>query len=90
LSASTNSMSAVVGQPDGSLPVRSVPQPALQAGEVLVRIHASGINPLDTKILAQAASHARQPLPAILGMDLAGVVEAVGAGVERFAPGDEV
>jgi NADPH:quinone reductase-like Zn-dependent oxidoreductase len=57
---------------------------------VLVRIHASGVNPLDTKIYAGAAAHARQPLPAILGLDLAGVVAAVGAGVEQFRPGDEV
>jgi NADPH:quinone reductase len=64
------------------------PEPA--AGQVLVRIRASGVNPLDTKIHAGQAAHARHPLPAILGMDLAGVVEEIGAGVTDFRRGDEV
>jgi NADPH:quinone reductase-like Zn-dependent oxidoreductase len=55
-----------------------------------VRIHASGVNPLDTKIRAGQAPHARQPLPAVLGLDMAGVVEEVGPGVEGFRAGDEV
>jgi NADPH2:quinone reductase len=67
-----------------------IPRPEPGPGEALVRIHASGINPLDTKIHAAAAAHARHPLPAILGLDLAGVVEAVGADVTRFRPGDAV
>jgi NADPH:quinone reductase-like Zn-dependent oxidoreductase len=67
-----------------------VPRPAPGPGQALVRTHASGVSPLDTKIHAGAAAHARQPLPAILGVELAGVVEEVGAGVDRFAPGDEV
>ena len=67
-----------------------LPRPVAGPGQVLVRIHASGVNPLDTKIRAGAAAHARQPLPAVLGMDLAGVVEAVGPGVSRFRVGDEV
>jgi NADPH2:quinone reductase len=49
-----------------------------------------GVNPLDTKIHAGQAAHARQPLPAILGIDLAGAVEAVGSGVTAFRRGDEV
>jgi len=67
-----------------------LPRPVAGAGQVLVRIMASGVNPLDTKIRAGAAGHARQPLPAVLGMDLAGVVESVGTGVSRFKAGDEV
>ena len=77
----------VAGEP---IRVRSIARPNVGPGHVLVRIHASGVNPLDTKIYAGAAPHARQPLPAILGLDLAGVVEAVGSGVEQFNPGDEV
>jgi NADPH2:quinone reductase len=68
----------------------SVPRPLPAPGQVLVRIAASGINPLDTKIHAGAAEHARHPLPAILGIDMAGTVEALGADVTRFKRGDEV
>ena len=64
------------------------PKPA--AGQVLVRIKASGVNPLDTKIRSGNGAHAKQPLPAILGMDMAGVVEELGAEVSGFSVGDEV
>jgi NADPH:quinone reductase-like Zn-dependent oxidoreductase len=57
---------------------------------VLVRVVASGVNPLDTKIRAGQAAHARQPLPAVLGLDMAGTVEAVGGSVTAFKAGDEV
>jgi NADPH:quinone reductase-like Zn-dependent oxidoreductase len=67
-----------------------LPKPVAGPGQVLVRISASGVNPLDTKIRAGNAAHARHPFPAVLGIDMAGVVEAVGAGVTAFAPGDEV
>jgi NADPH2:quinone reductase len=67
-----------------------VPRPYPQAGQVLVRIEASAVNPLDIKIRAGQAAHARHPLPAILGIDLAGIVEAVGDGVTRFRRGDNV
>jgi NADPH:quinone reductase-like Zn-dependent oxidoreductase len=56
----------------------------------VVRTHASGVNPLDAKIRAGSAEHARHPLPAVLGIDLAGVVEALGPGVRGFAVGDAV
>jgi NADPH:quinone reductase len=67
-----------------------LPRPEPVAGQVLVRIRASGVNPLDTKIRAGQAAHARHPLPAILGLDMAGVVEEVGSGVTDFQRGDEV
>jgi NADPH:quinone reductase len=67
-----------------------IARPAPGQGEVLVRAKASGVNPLDLKIHAGQAPHARQTLPAVLGLDLAGVVEAVGAGVTAFKRGDEV
>lgn len=67
-----------------------VARPAPGPNQVLVRIHASGVNPLDVKIRAGEAAHARHSLPAILGIDLAGVVEAVGPGVTAFRRGDEV
>lgn len=70
--------------------VATLSRPEPGPGQVLVRIVASGTNPLDLKIHEGAAAHARHPLPAILGLDMAGVVEAVGPGVTRFRPGDEV
>jgi len=72
------------------LRVSQISMPEPHTGEVLVRVRASGVNPLDTKIHAGAAAHARHPLPAIPGIDLAGVVEQTGRGVTRFKPGDEV
>ncbi|MBV8457565.1 MAG: alcohol dehydrogenase catalytic domain-containing protein, partial [Acetobacteraceae bacterium] len=68
----------------------SVSRPAVGPGQVLVRIHAAGVNPLDIKIHEGTAAHARHPLPAILGLDLAGTVEAVGEGETAFRRGDEV
>ncbi|MBE1528994.1 NADPH2:quinone reductase [Sphingopyxis sp. OAS728] len=77
---------------EANAPFRSVltERPVLGSGQVLVRVHASGVNPLDTKIRAGQAAHARHSFPGILGMDLAGVVEEVGPDVTGFRPGDEV
>ncbi|SCF05173.1 NADPH:quinone reductase [Micromonospora coriariae] len=72
------------------LRVDEIDQPTARVGQVLVRVVASGVNPLDTKIQAGKAAHARIQLPAVLGLDLAGVVAAVGDGVTGFEPGDEV
>jgi len=84
-------MQAVVLASFGApLELVEVSRPVAGPGQVLVRVEASGVNPLDTKIAAGKADHARPVLPAILGIDMAGVVEAVGAGVQAFVPGDEV
>lgn len=79
-----------VHAPGGDFGAVTLPRPEPAAGQVLVRVHASGVNPLDTKIRAGQAAHARQPLPAVLGIDLAGVIEAVGPDVSGWAPGDAV
>jgi NADPH2:quinone reductase len=65
-------------------------KPEPTAGQVLVKVFASGVNPLDTKIRAGQGGHANQPLPAVLGLDMAGTVEDVGPGVTAFQRGDEV
>ena len=74
-----------------------VPDPDHPQGhDLLVRIKASSINPVDTKVRAGAYDdypdyYERTPaLPQILGFDAAGTVEAVGSSVRRFKPGDEV
>ncbi|RON51871.1 zinc-dependent alcohol dehydrogenase family protein [Pseudomonas frederiksbergensis] len=81
---------ALAVTPGAPLQVQNLPMPDVSAGQVLVKIIASGVNPLDTKISSGQGAHARQPLPAVLGMDLAGIVEAVGADVTAFNIGDEV
>jgi NADPH2:quinone reductase len=78
-----------VKEPGGALHELEIAQPDLKPDQVLVRIHASGVNPLDTKVRAGKAAHARQPLPAVLGLDLAGTVEQTGPGVTTFKPGDD-
>jgi NADPH2:quinone reductase len=72
------------------LALADIERPQAAPGQVLVRVRASAVNPLDTKIAAGKAAHAQMPLNAILGIDMAGVVEAVGAGVTGFRAGDEV
>jgi NADPH2:quinone reductase len=77
------------GTPD-VLQMGDVPEPTLQQEtELLVRLKAAGINPIDTK-LRQRGTFFPDRLPAILGCDGAGIVEAVGAAVRQFQPGDEV
>jgi NADPH:quinone reductase len=66
-----------------------VPTPKAGPGEVLVRMHATGVNPVETYI--RAGTYARLPeLPYTPGNDGAGVVEQVGSGVTEFNPGDRV
>jgi NADPH:quinone reductase-like Zn-dependent oxidoreductase len=77
--------------PPSVLVVESVQRPDPEAGEVLVRVHFAGVNPIDWKL---RAGYLKQfmpvPLPAIPGLDVSGTVEAVGEGVSGFAVGDRV
>ncbi|MFK0088640.1 zinc-dependent alcohol dehydrogenase family protein [Pseudomonas sp. NPDC090755] len=59
-------------------------------GQVQVKIHASGVNPIDYKIRKGQAPYAMPALPAVLGTDMAGEVVGVGADVSGFAVGDQV
>jgi NADPH:quinone reductase-like Zn-dependent oxidoreductase len=78
------------------LELRDVERPQVGDGEVLVRVHAASIHVGDwimmtgTPFVMRMATGLRKPKNPIPGTDIAGVVEAVGAGVERFAVGDEV
>jgi len=68
-----------------------VPQPSPRVGEILVRVHAAGLNPVDFKTRAGNLKVIRNyPLPIVMGNELSGVVEAVGPGVKRFARNDRV
>ncbi|NJP15298.1 MULTISPECIES: NADP-dependent oxidoreductase [Streptomyces] len=78
------------GGPD-ALRLIEVPDPKVAPGEVLIRVKAAGVNPVDWKLAEgrlDAIMETRFPL--IPGWDVAGVVERVGFDVEEFAPGDEV
>lgn len=79
------------------LDFREIDRPIPAAGEVLIRVRAAGINPGDVHEMRGVPYAARlmgygltRPKHATPGADLAGVVEAVGTGVTRFTPGDEV
>ncbi|NHN38045.1 zinc-dependent alcohol dehydrogenase family protein [Pseudomaricurvus alcaniphilus] len=68
-----------------------IPKPEVKAGHVLVRIAATSVNTVDTMIREMGEELPLSPaLPAVLGMDFAGTVEAVGEGVSNYAVGDEV
>src|SRR6266478_2096537 len=71
------------------LKLEEVPKPKPAVGQVLVRIHAAGVNPYDTYM--RAGTYAiKPPLPYTPGSDGAGVVEAIGEGVKKVKPGDRV
>jgi NADPH2:quinone reductase len=80
----------IVEHAQGAFREVDLPNPVPGPDQVLVRVHASGVNPLDTKIRAGKAAHARQPLPAVLGLDVAGQVAEVGPGVSAFRQGEAV
>lgn len=78
------------GGPDAA-ELREIARPEPGPGEVLIRVHAAGLNPVDFKIREGALKAIRRyPLPVTMGNELAGVVEGLGAGVTGFAPGDRV
>ncbi|MFO5527541.1 MAG: zinc-dependent alcohol dehydrogenase family protein [Cuspidothrix sp.] len=76
------------GKPD-VLELQEVPQPIPTNKEILVQILAAGVNPIDTKLRQRGTFYPEQ-MPAILGCDGAGIVEAMGSDVEKFHVGDEV
>lgn len=78
-----------IGSPD-VLHLIEVPDPIAAAGEVVVRIEAAGVNPIDAKIRGGKRPSPPITEPRPVGFDGAGVVEALGEGVQDFAVGDRV
>ncbi|MFC7337804.1 zinc-dependent alcohol dehydrogenase family protein [Haloferula chungangensis] len=77
--------------PDSKFEATEIEKPAVKAGHVLVKIAASSVNTVDTMIRNMGEELPLSPAtPALLGMDFAGTVEAIGEGVEGYAVGDEV
>jgi NADPH:quinone reductase-like Zn-dependent oxidoreductase len=93
-----SSMKAIVheryGRPD-VLELRDVDRPVLEDDRVLVRVHASSVNPVEWygvtgPYFARVGNGLRKPKDPTVGADLAGRIEAVGRDVREFQPGDEV
>lgn len=78
-----------VGPPE-AVRYGELPMPVLKGAEVLVRVTAVSVNPIDTYIRSGAVAAWPLPQPFILGCDLAGVIEQVGPGATRFQIGDRV
>ncbi|MCW5714673.1 MAG: NAD(P)-dependent alcohol dehydrogenase [Bauldia sp.] len=82
--------------PPSNMQLRDAPKPTPRAGEVLIRVMAVSVNPADWHCLrgkplfSRATLGFRRPKHPVLGVDVAGRVEAVGPGVTRFKAGDEV
>jgi NADPH:quinone reductase-like Zn-dependent oxidoreductase len=94
-----DTMMAIVQDTYGSpdvLELRDIDRPEIGDDQVLVRVHAAGVNPADWAIVgglpyvARPVYGLRKPKNAVRGTDVAGTVEAVGAGVTRLRPGEEV
>jgi NADPH:quinone reductase-like Zn-dependent oxidoreductase len=92
-------MKAIIQDTYGSAAVlesRDIDTPAIGDNQVLIRVRAAGVNPADWAIMsglpyvARPVYGLRKPKAGIRGTDVSGVVEAVGIGVTRFKPGDEV
>ena len=87
-------MKALTFQRYGKSPgiaLTDVPRPAIKADELLVKVHAASLNPIDNMIPSGMFKPVlRFQLPAIMGSDLAGVVTEVGRNVTRFKPGDAI
>jgi NADPH:quinone reductase-like Zn-dependent oxidoreductase len=92
-------MKAIIFEKYGSpevLQLKEVPKPRPKDNEVLIKVHAASVNPLDWHVMrgspfiARLSFGLRKPKHPILGADVSGVVEAVGKNVKEFKPGDEV
>ncbi len=92
-------MKAIVYRKYGSpdvLELQEIEKPAVTDGEVLVRVHAASVNPLDwhflrgTPLVVRIMAGLLKPKDKVLGVDVAGTIEAVGENVKQFQPGDEV
>lgn len=75
------------GGPD-AVRFEEIPRPEPKPSEVLIRVHAAGVNPADYKL--REGRMGQLPLPATLGMDFSGTVAALGKGVTRWRIGDAV
>ncbi len=91
LESSPANSAAVIPAPYADLVVRQVPYPAPASGQLAIAVRAVAVNPLDAIVQSNGRLMSRWlRYPAVLGADVAGVVVALGSGVEGFAIGDRV
>lgn len=86
--SSTQQKALILPTKQGEFVVGAIDIPTPGPGHLLVKIHSSGLNPVDWKI--QKYGRLVETYPAVLGTDIAGVVEAVGEGVTAFEKGQHV
>ena len=70
------------------LRLEELPEPVLRDTDILVAVHATSVNPVDTKVRARAT--VPRDFPLVLGYDVSGIVVRCGAGVTQWQPGDEI
>src|SRR6516225_9871610 len=84
-------MHAVTVSAYGASPaVTEFPRPQPGPGQILIKVRAAGMNPMDRSLASGAWRPRPARFPMVLGADVAGVVEALGQGATRFSRGDEV
>ncbi len=77
------------GESKQAFEIREIPKPAVKPGQVLIKVQASGINFADV-MARRGLYHDAPPLPAVLGYDVAGIIEEIGEGIEDLKVGDVV
>lgn len=70
--------------------IESIDRPEPKAGEILIKVHAAGVNPIDWKIRSGAGQRMGMALPVHMGGELVGTIAQLGAGVDQFALGEAV
>jgi NADPH:quinone reductase-like Zn-dependent oxidoreductase len=75
--------------PPEVITVEDLPKPVPVAGEIVIKVEAAGVGRRDA-LIRRGHSAPVQPLPLTLGSDVAGVIDSIGPGVQRFEIGDEV
>jgi NADPH:quinone reductase-like Zn-dependent oxidoreductase len=72
------------------LETEDIPRPSPKSGEVLIKVQAAGVNPVDYKIRSGEFAKKETKLPTVPGRDVSGTIESIGRGVTGLNPGDEV
>jgi len=80
----------LIEKPLSPFALRDIPKYVPGPGEILIKVHTVGLNPVDWKIHKEGLLNDNMTFPAVLGLDIAGEVEETGEGVTDFQRGDRV